>query len=140
MQIVLCAARIPSPIQTILSVLDSHQIMPCGSRTCLLRGITVGREYRSSLFLRKKRAPCPEDRYFISSSILLFQQASVNYAFLLLQNQIQHQIFLLTILLFQPLQLHRKLDPLLLKIHAQNLYFHNIPHADRLQRMLDVAP
>ena len=76
-----------SPIQTLLSVLDSHQIMPNGSRTCLLWGITVGREFHNSCCPKSKKfstevkwAPCPEDFYFIliSCFILLLYQASVN--------------------------------------------------------------
>lgn len=34
---------------------------------------------------------------------------------------------------------HRELDPLSLQIHAHDLHIHDIPHADRFKRMLDIA-
>ena len=68
-----------SPIQTVLSVLDSHQIMPYGSRTCPLRGITVGREFFPKLPAENsEKSPCPEEHYLIYGYILLLAVSSVN--------------------------------------------------------------
>ena len=36
-----------------------------------------------------------------------------------------------------PQPLHRQRNPLLLKVHTHNLYFHHIPYAKNLQGMLD---
>jgi len=61
-----------SPIQTVLSVLDSHQIMLYGSRTC-----PIGYHRRSGipsckpLWAYQKKSPCPEEHYLFDTSILL---------------------------------------------------------------------